>query len=84
MHDDTEQRVVKVIAEVLNRRHDEVSLDASLRNDLTTTSLDRMTLIIALEDEFQHSIPPEQAAGLDTVRDVVQFITAKLAETAPS
>jgi acyl carrier protein len=39
-----------------------------------------MTLFIALEDEFQHSIPPEEAEGLVTVKDVVELIQRKMQE----
>ncbi len=83
MSSDVDQRILKTIAEVLDRKEVEILLDASLQNDLAATSLDRMTLFIALEDEFQRSIPPEQVTGLVTVRDVVQFVTGKLKETAP-
>jgi acyl carrier protein len=84
MSNDVDQRVLKVVAEVLNRKENEIPLNASLRNDLAATSIDRMTLFIALEDEFQRSIPPEQIAGIDTVRDIIQFINGKLKETASS
>jgi acyl carrier protein len=46
-------------------------------------SLQRMTLFIALEDEFQNdSMPPEEVAGLATVQDIVGFIAHKLAQSS--
>ncbi len=75
-----QQRVLKVISEVLNRKENEIQLDVSLRNELQLDSLAQMTLFIALEDEFQHSIPPEDAEGLVTVKDVVEFIHRKTQE----
>ena len=71
-------RVIKVIADVLNRKEAEISLDSSLRDDLLASSLDQMTLFIALEDEFQRSMPPEEVTGLATVRAITDFIERKL------
>jgi acyl carrier protein len=39
-----------------------------------------MTLFIALEDEFQFSMPPEEVTGVFTVKDVIDFIDKKLQE----
>ena len=77
-----QQRVIKVIADVLNRKETEISLDSSLRDDLLASSLDQMTLFIALEDEFQRSMPPEEVTGLATVKAIIDFIERKL--QAPS
>ena len=54
-------------------------LDASIATDLAPTSLDQMTLFIALEDEFQKSIPQDEVAHIDTVREIVLYIKQKLA-----
>jgi acyl carrier protein len=78
MNANVQQRVLKVISEVLNRKDNEIQLDVSLRDELQLDSLAQMTLFIALEDEFQRSIPPEEAEGLVTVKDVVEFIQRKM------
>ena len=80
MDANVQQRVLKVISEVMNQKEDEIRLNLSLRNELQLDSLAQMTLFIALEDEFQHSIPPEEAEGLVTVKDVVDFIQRKTQE----
>jgi acyl carrier protein len=80
MDTNIQQRVLKVFSEVLNRKENDIRLDVSLRNELQMDSLAQMTLFIALEDEFQHSIPPEEAEGLVTVKDVVDFIQRKTQE----
>jgi acyl carrier protein len=76
----THQRVIKVISDVLDKKEGEIRLDTSLRNDLQLDSLQQMTLFIALEDEFQRSIPPEEVEGLVTVKDVVDFVERKTHE----
>ena len=75
-----QQRVLKVASEVLERKEDEIQLDAPLRDELQLDSLKQMTLFIALEDEFQRTIPPEEAEGLVTIRDVMEFIQRKMQE----
>lgn len=80
MENEVQQRVLKVIGEVLSRKADEIQLDASIRDDLQLDSLKQMTLFILLEDEFQRSISPEQVTGLVTVKDIIDFITGKIQE----
>jgi acyl carrier protein len=82
MNVSVQQRVLKVIAEVLNRKESEIRLDASLRDDLQASSLDQMTIFVGLEDEFQRNMPPEEVTGLVTVKDIIDFIDRKLQETA--
>lgn len=82
MSNDVQQRVLKAIAEVLERKEGEIRLDASLRDDLDFDSLKQMTLFILLEDEFQRIMPPEDLAGIVTVKDIVDFINRKLQEPA--
>ncbi len=80
MNVSVQQRVLKVIAEILNRKESEIRLDATLRDDLQASSLDQMTLYIALEDEFQRSMPPEEVTELVTVKAIIDFIDRKLQE----
>jgi acyl carrier protein len=81
MNVNVQQRVFKVIADILNRKESEIRLDASIRSDLQASSLDQMTLYVALEDEFQRTMPPEEVTELITVKDIVSFIDRKLQET---
>jgi acyl carrier protein len=81
---DVQKRVVKVVAEVTNLPENDIRLAASLGEDLSMDSLQRMTLFVALEDEFQSdSMPPEEVAGLVTVADIVRFVEAKLLAQSP-
>lgn len=83
MKGNVRQRVIKVVAEVTNLEEKDIALTASLVDDLKMDSLQRMTLFIALEDEFQDdSMAPEAVAGLRTIQDIIGFIEAKL-EASP-
>lgn len=84
MTSDVSQRVIKAIAEVLERKESEIRPDASLRDDLDCDSLKQMTIFIVLEDEFQRTMPPEDLMGIVTVQNVIDFINRKLQESAPT
>ncbi len=73
-----EERVAQVVKDVLGVDLESNFLDVSIEAELAPTSLDQMTLFIALEDEFQKSIPPEEVENIDTVRDVISYIESKL------
>ena len=84
MNVNVQQRVLKIVSEVLNRKESEIGLDASLHDDLQVSSLDQMTLYIALEDEFQRSMPPEEVTELKTVNAIIDFIERKLQASSPT
>ena len=84
MNHKVQERVVKVIAEILERKDSEIRLDASLKDDLNLDSLKQMTLFILLEDEFERTMPPDDLMGIVTVKDIIDFINRKLQEPAPT
>ena len=69
-----EQRVKDIIVEQLGVNSDQVTPDAKFIEDLGADSLDIVELVMALEEEFGHEIPDEQAEKLLTVGDVVKYI----------
>lgn len=75
MADNTiEQRVKKIIVEQLGVNPDQVTPEARFIDDLGADSLDTVELVMALEEEFGHDIPDEQAEKLQTVGDVIRYI----------
>jgi len=80
MNNDVQQRVLKVIADVLQRKENEIALDASLRDDLNLDSLNQMTLFMLLEDEFERTMTPDEVTGIVTVKDIIGFIARKMEE----
>lgn len=51
-----------------------ITMDTSLVDDLGADSLDVVELIMSLEDLFGISITDEDAAQLDTVRKIVDYL----------
>ena len=76
-----EQRVSTIIVDQLNVNEEQVTTAASFLDDLGADSLDTVELIMAFEEEFQDEIdgeiPEADAEKLQTVGDVVKYITEK-------
>ncbi len=84
MENDVQLRVLRIIAEILEKNEQEISLDASLDKDLNLDSLKQMTLFILLEDEFNRTMPPDDLIEIASVKDIIDFINRKLKEPAPT
>jgi len=70
----TEQRVKDIIVEQLGVNADQVTSDAKFIEDLGADSLDTVELVMALEEEFGHEIPDDEAEKLQSVGDVIKYI----------
>jgi len=75
-----EERVKEIIVEQLGVEEDEVSPDASFIDDLGADSLDTVELVMAFEEEFNIEIPDEDAEGITTVQDAIDYIKANVKE----
>ncbi|MBC7236674.1 MAG: acyl carrier protein [Chloroflexi bacterium] len=78
MADPTFERVRKIIVEQLGVDEDQVTMEASFREDLEADSLDLVELIMALEEEFGGDISDEEAQQIETVGDAVRFLKEKM------
>ena len=68
------EKMKEIIAEQLGVSEDEVTLEASFKDDLDADSLDLFELVMALEEEFDIEIPDSDAEKVVTVGDVVEYI----------
>jgi len=71
---DIEAKVKSIICEQLNVAEEDVVLEASFVDDLGADSLDQVELIMAMEEEFDLSIPDEDAETITTVKDAIEYI----------
>lgn len=71
------KRVSAVVAKVLDVDEASVTMESDLTADLGADSIDRMTLVMALEDAFRQRVPEEDLPGLTTVGKTVAYIAAR-------
>ena len=70
------EKVRDIIVDTLSCSIDDVTMEASLADDLGADSLDAVELNMALEDKLGVSIPDEELAGMKTVGDIVAYLEA--------
>ena len=68
------EKVQKVVVERLGVESADVTMEASFKEDLGADSLDTVELVMELEEAFDIEISDEDAAGIQTVADVVNYI----------
>ena len=71
-----DEKVKQIIVEQLGVDEGEVTANASFVDDLGADSLDRVELVMALEEAFDIEIPDEDAEKINTVQDAVNYISS--------
>jgi len=69
-----ENKVIEIISEQMGVEKSEIRRDTSFINDLNADSLDTVELVMEFEDEFDMSIPDEEAEKIQTVGAAVDYI----------
>jgi acyl carrier protein len=77
---DVEEKIKKMISEQLDVPEEEVVPAAAFVDDLGADSLDQVELIMAMEEEFDVSIPDEDAENIATVQDAIDYVLKTIAE----
>ncbi len=67
-------KIKEVVAEQLDCEIGEIKEDSKFIEDLGADSLDVVELVMALEEEFDIEIPDEDAEGILTVSDALNYI----------
>jgi acyl carrier protein len=70
----TFERIRVIIIDQLGVEEEEVTMEASFRDDLEADSLDLVELIMAFEEEFGGEITDEDAQKIITVGDAVRYL----------
>lgn len=74
-------RVIRGLAEVTTQQV-EITDDTHILRDLEIDSLAVMNLILALEEEFDISMPLERVADVETVNDLVVTVASLIEESS--
>ena len=71
------EKMKEIIADQLGVSEDEVTLEASFKEDLDADSLDLFELVMALGEDYDVEIPSDDLAELNTVGDVINYLKDK-------
>ncbi len=69
-----EDKVIEIISEQMGADKAEITRETSFINDLNADSLDTVELVMEFEDEFDMSIPDEEAEKIQTVGAAIDYI----------
>ena len=69
-----DEKIAKIICEQLDVPEKDVVPEASFVDDLGADSLDQVELIMAMEEEFDISIPDEDAEKIATVKNAIDYV----------
>jgi acyl carrier protein len=72
-----EERVIKIVCDKMAASADKVTRETSFINDLGADSLDTVELVMEFEDQFEISIPDEDAEKIQTVGAAIDYIKSK-------
>ena len=69
-----EKQVIEIVSEQMGVDKSEITRETSFINDLNADSLDTVELVMEFEDEFDMSIPDEEAEKIQTVGASIDYI----------
>lgn len=70
-------KIKELISKQLNKSVDEITEDSEFVKDLGADSLDVVEMLMNLEEEFDVTVPEEDAVNIKTVGDIIKIIEAK-------
>ena len=77
--DEIFEKIREITADRLGVDENEVTSEASFREDLEADSLDLVELIMELEEQFGMEIPDEEAEKITTVEEAVDYVAERQA-----
>lgn len=75
---ETFEEIQKIIVDLLGVKAEEVTREASFREDLGADSLDLVELIMEFEDTFGGTISDEEAQQIETVGQAIDYVEQRM------
>ncbi|MCC5786834.1 MAG: acyl carrier protein [Phycisphaerales bacterium] len=69
-----ESKVIEIVAEQMGAEKDKITRETRFVDDLHADSLDFVELVMEFEDEFETSVPDEEAEKMKTVGHAIDYI----------
>ena len=73
-----EERVIEIVSSQMGVEKDTVTKDTTFVNDLGADSLDTVELVMEIEEEFDITIPDDEAEKIQSVGQAVGYIEEQL------
>ena len=67
-------KLKELVVDQLGVEEDEVTMEASMQDDLGADSLDLVDLVMSVEEEFGGKVADEDLENIKTVGDIVNYI----------
>lgn len=71
------EKIKDILENELGKDRNEITLESDIIKDLGLDSLDIVTLIMAVEDEYGFTADDDEIVGLKTIGDVVGYIETR-------
>ena len=68
------EKLKELVVDQLGVEEDEVTMEASMQDDLGADSLDLVDLVMSVEEEFGVKVADEDLENITTVGDIVDYI----------
>ncbi len=68
-------KIIEIVADILELEEDEVKVDALILDDLGADSIAVMEIVMELESEFDVEVVTEDITELKTVSDIEKYIS---------
>ena len=79
-NDKIQERVIQIVCDNLGVNKEQVTRTTSFTEDVGADSLDIVELVMELEEEFEITIPDEEAEKIKTVGEAIDYIEKELAQ----
>jgi len=75
----TFDKLKDIVQEQLVVKPDEIKMESHISDDLGADSLDKVELVMAVEEDFDIEFKDEEIADIETVAQFIELIDQKLA-----
>ena len=72
------ERVIQIVSNNLGVNKEQITESTSFTEDIGADSLDIVELVMELEEEFEITIPDEEAEKIKTVGEAIDYIVKEL------
>ena len=75
----TAKRIIEIVADKMDKPKDSLTLDMAFIADLGCDSLDTVEIMMDIEQEFEVTIPEEDAEKVETIGDAIRYVEERQA-----